>query len=157
MGGPGETVETRQALIGKMTETNNDVKRLKQELDDFDKISVSYAHEKVKRDKHRAFETVFVDLAFKYEKLSNEINLKMKQHLDLAMARKQTLHSQRESFFRKGSQSHDSAQQEQLLADDREELQLQGEIDFNERIINERQSALNDAEALMVETNNLVK
>ena len=43
------------------------------------------------------------------------------------------------------------------MPDDTEELKLQGEIDFNERLINERQDALNDAEALMVETNNLVK
>ena len=43
------------------------------------------------------------------------------------------------------------------MPDDKEELKLQGEIDFNERLINERQDALNDAEALMVETNNLVK
>lgn len=40
---------------------------------------------------------------------------------------------------------------------DSEELQLQGEIDFNEKIIHERQDVLNDAERLMLETNALAK
>ena len=93
VGSESDNYDMRQALIAKMTETNGNVKALKQELEDFEQISVNYNQEKTKKDKHRAFETVFLDLAFKYDKLSNEINIKMKQFLDLAMERKQTLYS----------------------------------------------------------------
>ena len=42
-------------------------------------------------------------------------------------------------------------------ADDQEELKLQGEIDFTERIIQERQDNLNDAEQLVLETRDIAK
>ena len=42
-------------------------------------------------------------------------------------------------------------------ADDQEELKLQGEIDFTERIIQERQENLNDAEQLVLETRDIAK
>ena len=40
---------------------------------------------------------------------------------------------------------------------DEEEQKLEGDIDFNDKIIKERQEGLNDAEALITETRDIAK
>ena len=40
---------------------------------------------------------------------------------------------------------------------DKNELQIKGQIDFNEKIIKERQEGLDDAEALLLENRSLVQ
>ena len=44
-----------------------------------------------------------------------------------------------------------------MQSDDVEELKIQGEIDFNDNLIKERQEGLDDAEALIMETRDLAK
>jgi len=67
-----------------MRETNELTSGLKTKLTEYEKISVSYKQERTKSDKLQALDSAFTDLAFKYEKLSNDINIKMKQFLELA-------------------------------------------------------------------------
>ena len=75
-------------MIAKMRETNKLANDLRQKLADYEQISVSFKQEKTKMDKHKALDSAFSDLAFKYDKLSNEINIRMKQYLELAQQRK---------------------------------------------------------------------
>ena len=90
------------------------VQQLQQQIREFGEISVSYAQQKMQNDKKAAFEMRQAELVNKYENLNNEIRIKMRQHLDLALQRKMTLSSQRDSFSRSGTGMDDV--QRQLLA-----------------------------------------
>ena len=79
----------------------------------------------------------------------------MKQFLDMALQRADSLNSRRESYAQQRS-SGDVEEQKQALLDE-EEVKIQGEIDFNERIISERQEDLNNAEQLIMETRDIAK
>ena len=76
-----------------------------------------------------------------FESHQQDIKVRLKQHYDMALKRQQTLVSSR-SFLHSSSQLNDagnssrSMEQEQLL--DQEELKVRGEIDFIDKVIQER-------------------
>ena len=74
------------------------MKALQEAIDDYQNISVPFNQMKIRDDKHRAFQQRSAELAQKFENVNNDIRLKMKQHLDMAMNRKNTLMSHKSSF-----------------------------------------------------------
>ena len=124
-------------MLAKMAETNDLASKLQQKLSDYAEINVQFTQQKTKQDQLTAFERLFAERTSKYESLQYDINLKMKQYLELAQKRKQTLTNQR--GFSSGTHLSDPESQElstELL--DKNEKQLQGDIEFHEKIIAER-------------------
>ena len=129
---------------------------LEQEITVYGDISVAFNQQKVQKDKQTAFLERFQDLNSKLASLNQDIVFKMRQFLDLALQRKQTLSSARDSFAMRPSADGPAAGSQQLQEQlDVEELKLQGEIDFNEKIIQERQENLDAAEAIAVATRDI--
>ena len=121
-----------------------------------------FAQIRQKNDKHRAFAQKLAELTQKHESVCEDIKFKMKQFLDLAVHRKRTLLESRASFNKSNRSSliSDSAK-DRLLENqfvlDEEELKIRGEIDFNEKIIKERQEELDGAESLINQTKEIAK
>ena len=113
-------------------------KNLQREITHYGDISVAFNQQKVQHDKQTAFQNRVDELNNKLAMLNQDVIFKMKQFFDLAVKRKQTLSSHRESFAAgRGMSSNDQADGQQLEHQqlDVEELKIQGEIDFTEQII----------------------
>ena len=83
-------------------------------------------------DKQSAFQARFADLVNRFTSTQNEINIKKNQYLDLALKKKETLTTRRDSFLNPRNSGDSSLNdQEQSLLDD-EEVKIRGEIDFND-------------------------
>ena len=154
----------RQGLDRECLLVKSMINEIQQLITQYGDISVSFKHEKIQQDKQQAFQNRLADLVNRFHSLSNEIVIKKRQFLELAQKRKETLLSSRASFSRpRGSGESDdgpgsfTGNQQQMQSDEVEELKIQGEIDFNDNLIKERQEGLDDAEALIMETRDLAK
>ena len=128
-------------------------KKLQQDIDDYGQISVPYRSQKQQQEKQDAYNRRLAECVNKYKQETQEITVKMQQHLDL-VKRRQTLGYNDSQVSLHNDEDRQSLMHAQL---DQDELRVQGETAYMEDVIKQRQEELNNVEQFMTDINDIAK
>ncbi len=132
---------------------NTQAKDLQKQIDDYGQISVPYRSQRQQQEKQEAYNRRLAEVVNKYKQETQEIHVKMQQHLDL-VKRRQTLAHRDSTASLARDESRQSLVHDQL---DQEELRVQGETAYMEDVIKQRQEELNNVEQFMTDINDIAK
>lgn len=140
----------REVINNKITELTDSAQLLQQEIEAYGNISVAYSVQKTLEEKKKLFLQRFQELMARYQSEVADIQIKMRQFLDLAEKRRETLMTGDLEDQRSASEKL----QQQL---DQEEVKVQAETDYMNDVINQRQNELNSVEKLVGDINKIAK
>jgi len=81
----------REVINNKILELNDSSKNLLKEIEDYNNINVTYSMQKTLQEKHKLFTQRLQELMARYQSEVADIQIKMRQFLDLAEKRRDTL------------------------------------------------------------------
>ena len=130
-------------------------KDLQKAIDDYGAISVPYRSQRQQTEKQDAYNKRLAEVVNKFKQETQEIHVKMQQHLDL-VKRRQTLGYNESSASLNGNGDNEALLQQELELD-HDELKVQGEAAYMEDVIKQRQEELNNVEQFMTDINDIAK
>ena len=114
---------------------NDQSKVLQKDIDDYGQISVPYRSQRQQQEKQEAYNRRLAECVNKYSKETQEIHIKMQQHLDLVKRRQTLMYNESSTSLRGDEENQQFLQQEQLDVD---ELRVQGEAAYMDDLIKQR-------------------
>lgn len=135
--------QLRTRIHDKQREMNDQSKVLQKDIDDYGQISVPYRSQRQQQEKQEAYNRRLAECVNKYSKETQEIHIKMQQHLDLVKRRQTLMYNESSTSLHGDEENQQFLQQEQLDVD---ELRVQGEAAYMDDLIKQRQDELNNVE-----------
>ena len=143
--------DLRQRITAKQEEISQLAKTLQTAIDEYSNISVPYRSQRQQQEKKEAYSKRLLDSVNKYKQETQEIALKLQQHIELVKRRQSLMYNESDSNL------HRDEENQQLVQLDMEELKVQGEAAYMEDVIKQRQEELNNVEQFTTDINHIAK
>ncbi len=129
---------------------------LRNDIDNYGQISVPYRSQRQQKEKQEAYQKRLGEIENKYKQESQEIDVKTQQ-IPISNNRNSMQGQDSSTSFQQHNDEGQGLLQQQEHQLDIEELKIQGEANFMNDLIDDRQDQLDDVEHLMHDINHIAK